>query len=45
MVILSKYSSGNVIKRYLERLFFFRMCGMLWLLLMIIFSNVLLNAK
>ena len=23
MVILSKYSSGNVIKRYLERLFFF----------------------
>lgn len=23
MVVLSKYSSGNVIKRYLERLFFF----------------------
>lgn len=47
MVVLSKYSSGNVIKRYLERLlfFFFLMCGLFLLLLMMIFSNGLLSVQ
>lgn len=44
MVVLSKYSSGSVIKRYLERLFFL-MCGLFLLLLMVIFSNGLLSVQ